>query len=158
MPPSALASWIAGLMRENREALGFLPFESLDGQYLTHGRYVLQHDEAGRRVGYLLHGAPRLGRTLAVAQHCIADERRRHGYGEAALGVLLERAERAGASAVTVRCAAELESLAFWQQQGFVVRDVVPGGERRGRLIVRLWRPLTLPLLERLRRAEVAHG
>lgn len=150
MGRSELTHWIAGLMREHSDALGFLPYESLEGQYLRHGRYVLQHDEAGRRVGYLLHGKPQYGRSLNVAQHCVQHERQRHGYGEAALRALIDRAERAGCSAVTARVGTDLEALGFWLAQGFEVRDVVAGGERRGRQIARLVYPLALPLLERL--------
>jgi L-amino acid N-acyltransferase YncA len=141
-----VATWIDGLRRENSEALGFLPLVSLEQQYVANGRYVLQHDERGRRVGYLLHGAPQYGRALNISQHCIQYERRQKGYGEQALKELLDRAERAGVSAISVRCATDLESLHFWQAEGFVLRDVVPGGERRQRQIARLWLPLTTPL------------
>lgn len=133
-------------MRENYEAVGFLPHDSVRDQYLEHGRYVLQADEAGHKVGYLLHGAPATGQPLNVAQHCIQMDRRSHGYGEQALAVLIERAERAGCSAIRVRCATDLESLGFWLGQGFQLINVVPGGARRQRQIARLWLPLALPL------------
>ncbi len=145
-------SWITGLMRENCESVGFLTYESVRDQYVANGRYVLQADEAGRTVGYLLHGAPRVGRSLNVAQHCIEYDRRRHGYGEQALKALIERAERAGASAIRARVATELDALHFWRAQGFQVRDIVPGGARRGRSIARLWLPLHVPLLPEIDR------
>jgi L-amino acid N-acyltransferase YncA len=143
----ALASWIAGLMAENCESVGFIPEPSVDSQYIANGRYVLQLDEAGRRVGYLLHGAPMYGRSLNIAQHCIQGDQRQHGYGEAALNEVIRRAEVAGARAITARCATTLDSLGFWQAMGFHLVDVVPVGKRRGRTIARLYLPLALPLL-----------
>lgn len=135
-------------MRENYDAVGFIPEPTVALQYVAQGRYVLQADEAGRRVGYLLHGAPQTGRALHISQHCIDYDRRRNGYGQAALRELIDRAERAGASAITARVATDLEALAFWQSQGFRVRDVVPGGQKRQREIARIWLPLALPLLD----------
>jgi len=142
------ASWIAGLMRENYEAVGFIPEPTVARQYVANGRYVIQRDEVGRRVGYLLHGSPAYGHSLNVAQHCIQYERRRHGYGEDALSELIARAENAGVSGITARVGTDLEALNFWLSQGFRFRDVVPGGQRRQRSIARLWLPLQLPLLE----------
>ena len=148
MVSEQLVSWIAGLMRENYDAVGFLPFEALRDQYIGHERYVLQSDERGRRVGYLLHGSPQAGRSLNVAQHCIQVDRRQNGYGEQALKILIDRAERAGCTAIYVRCATDLESLGFWRGQGFELRDIVSGGKRRNRTIARLWLPLTRPLFD----------
>ena len=121
-----VASWIAGLMRENYDAVGFIPEPTVDRQYVALGRYVLQEDEAGRLTGYLLHAAPAYGHPLSVAQHCIQYDRRRHGYGEAALRDLIARAEAIGASCVTARVATDLDALGFWLSQGFEVRDIVP--------------------------------
>lgn len=143
-----LTSWIAGLMRENYEAVGFLPYVSVEQQYVANGRYVLQQDERGRRVGYLLHGAPEYGRSLNVAQHCIQYDSRTRGYGEQALATLVERAERAGCAGIRARCATDLESVGFWLAQGFELREVIPGGRSRDRRIARLFLPLHAPLLE----------
>jgi GNAT superfamily N-acetyltransferase len=141
-------SWIAGLMRENYDAVGFIPEPTVERQYITQGRYVLQHDEAGRRVGYLLHSEPTYGRPLTIAQHCIEFDRQRHGYGEQALRELIERAESVHASCITARVGTDLEALHFWLAEGFQVREIVPGGQKRQRSIARLWLPLSLPLIE----------
>jgi GNAT superfamily N-acetyltransferase len=140
------ASWIAGLMRENYDAVGFIPEPCLERQYVRHDRYVLQEDEAGRRVGYLLHGAPHYGQPLSVAQHCIQIERRRHGYGEDTLAELIRRADVAGASCITARVATDLDALDFWLSQGFEILGIVPGGSKRQRSIARIWLPLALPM------------
>jgi len=68
------------------------------------------------------------------------------GYGETALDTLRYRAEQAGAAGIIVRVATELPALEFWHAQGFVLRSIIPGGTRRGRLIARLWLPLLLPM------------
>ncbi len=39
-------------------------------------------------------------------------------------------------------------SLGFWLSHGFRLRDVVLGGERRGRRIARLFLPICSPLLD----------
>ena len=143
-----VASWIAGLMRENYEAVGFIPEPAIQSQYVANERYVLAMDERSRRVGYILHGKPQYGRSLNIAQHCIQDELRRNGNGERALRHLVERARSVDVSVITVRCATDLESLGFWTAQGFELRDIVPGGQRRGRSIARLWLPISAPLFE----------
>ena len=143
-----VASWIAGLMAENYEAVGFIPEPAVERQYLWQQRYILQANERGRPVGYLLHGVMSYGRTMSIAQHCIQVDSRLKGYGEATVSELVSRAERAGVAAITARCATDLPSLTFWLDQGFVVRNIAPGGNRRGRHIACIWLPLTLPLLE----------
>lgn len=145
-----LTTWIAGLMRENHESLGFIPQTTVESRYLREQRYVLQADEAGRRVGYLLHGSLRYGQPASIAQHCIQFDRQRHGYGEQALQELVARAEAANASAITCRVATDLDALPFWLAEGFEVIEVVPGGKKRDRKIARLWRPLALPLFDDL--------
>lgn len=142
------ASWIAGLMRANSDALGFVPLPTLEHQYIQAGRYILQRDERGCRVGYLLHGAARAGCPLVITQHCIDGDHRLHGYGDVALRTLIQRATQAGASSIRLRCALDNESLAFWQAEGFVLADIIPGGQARQRQIVRLWLPLDLPLFK----------
>lgn len=133
-------------MRENYEAIGFIPLPTIIHRYVARDRYVLQHDERGRRIGYLLYGAFQYGRPVTIAQHCIQYDSRLHGYGEGALNTLIDRASHAGVSAVLLRCATDLEALHFWRAQGFSLIEAVPGGKQRGRTIARLWLPLALPL------------
>ena len=135
-------------MRENYDAVGFIPEPTVDRQYIQRGRYVLQADERGRRVGYLLHGKPMNGSPLVISQHCIQGESRLRGYGEAAVAEVRSRAQRVGASCITARCATDLPSLAFWRDQGFLLRRLVEGGRRRERVIAEIWLPLAMPLFE----------
>ena len=144
------ASWIAGLMRENYEAVGFIPEPTIMHRYMRLGRFVLQTNERGNPCGYLLHGAIQCGRSLSITQHCIQYESRLHGYGESAIATIVLRAERAGVSAITLRCATDLDALMFWQSQGFAIRNIAPGGKQRQREIACMVRLLMLPLLSEL--------
>jgi len=141
-----ITTWITGLMRENYDAVGFIPEPSIKFQYIKNSRYVLQCDETGKRVGYLLHGKIQLARSCVVSQHCIQYEKRLKGYGEKAFHILLERAQRIGASSIQLRCADDLPALLFWQNVGFEIMNVVPGGKKRKRMIVCMVYHLSLPL------------
>lgn len=136
-------SWIAGLMRHNYEAVGFLPESAIEQQYVANGRYVLQADERGRNVGYLLHGKPTPGAILTVAQHCIETDKRLRGYGQEAFKTLLDRAKIANCRAIKVRCAVDLPSNAFWREMGLEIVSVQSGGKHRQRdinvMLLDLW-------------------
>jgi hypothetical protein len=128
-------SWIEGLMKANYEAVGFIPNTTLYEDYIVTERYILQTDERGRRVGYLLHGKPRPGGLLVVSQHCIDMDKRLHGYGEAAFRELMERAKIANCRGIKLRCAEDLESNAFWQSQGLELASVQHPENTRHRAI-----------------------
>jgi GNAT superfamily N-acetyltransferase len=128
-------SWIAGLMRHNYEAVGFIPAPTVATQYVQQGRYVLQTDERGRRVGYLLHGKPTPGGILTVAQHCIDLDWRLRGYGEAAFDQVVARARAANCRGLKVRCAATLPSTEFWQAMGLALAKVTHPTNYRQRAV-----------------------
>lgn len=133
-------------MRENYEAVSFIPEPSVRERYLRLNRYVLQLDERGNAVGYLLHGAILMGRPCVISQHVIQYEKRLRGYGEIAFRVLLERCQRGGSSSIHLRCAEDLPSVIFWQSVGFRVRGVVDQHNTRKRLIIEMNYPLDLPM------------
>lgn len=142
-----IANWIAGLMSENTDALGFIPLPTLQYGFVAKHRYILQADERGNSVGYLLHGPVHFGCPVYINQHCIQYEKRLRGYGERAFQELLNRAQQRQASVIRLRCADDLSALQFWQQMGFTILRVVPGGKRRNRMIVEMFFPLNLPLI-----------
>ena len=144
-------SWIAGLMRTNYSALGFIPDTTLAQRYIAKNRYILQTDERGRRVGYLLHGAIHCASPVVISQVMIDYDKRLRGYGETAVNELLRRAEIGGASSIKLRCAADLPAVHFWQSCGFKVVGVEPGGKSRNRQIVCFVRLLRLPLISTVR-------
>lgn len=139
--------FIAGLMRENYEAVGFIPEPTVRHRYVAREQAIIQTDERGKRVGYLLHGAVRPGRDVVVTQHCIDIDKRLRGYGEQAVAELLRRAEARGVRAVRLRCAEGLPSLTFWEAMGFAVTRARDEGNVRNRLIYELRKDLWVPLL-----------
>lgn len=139
--------WICGLMRHNYDALGFIPAPTVHHRYVAEQRYILQADERGRNVGYLLHGALRRSRPCVISQHCIDYDYRNRHYGMVAFRRFLERCQRAGCSSIHLRVAEDLPALEFWRACGFQIQGVVPGGQSRARVIVEMTMPLDLPLL-----------
>jgi hypothetical protein len=137
------ASWINGLMALNREAIGFIPDTTVQQRYIALDRYVLQCDERGNPVGYLLHGALHPGGVLIISQHVIEDDKRLRGYGEAAFGTVLDRAQYAGCKQIRLHCAEELPANAFWVAMGFQCTRVLHPNNRRQRavnvLLLDLW-------------------
>jgi hypothetical protein len=132
-------AFICGLMRENYEAVGFLPNTVIRQRYISLGRYVLQTDERGRKIGYLLHGKPTPGGLLTVAQHAIDYDRRLNGHGQAAFETLLDRAKHANCRAIRVRCAADLPANSFWQSMGLDLVGIQHVANKRKRAINILW-------------------
>ncbi len=140
-------SWIVGLMKTESETVGFIPSTSVKYQYISKGRYILQRDHRGRRIGYILHGAIKYGQTIVISQAVIDYDKRLKGYGEKAVNELIHKAQSIGASSITLRCASDLPAICFWRSLGFQVIDVFPGGKSRNRMIVKFVRLLPLPLL-----------
>lgn len=138
-----VTSWIAGLMRQNTDAVGFIPYAGLERDYVNKGRYIIQRDERGHGVGYLLHGKPTFGGILVVTQHVIELDRQLHGYGAQTFDTLIERAKQANCRAIRVRCAADLPSNEFWRAMGLEVTNVKRVANRRQRdinvMMLDLW-------------------
>lgn len=146
------ASWIGGLMKEMTNAVqpgcfSIIPFQSIEFQYVKNQRYVIQNDEKGKRVGYILHGAIQRGKPLVITQHAIQYEKWLHGYGEKAFNVVLTSAKIGGSSSIWLRCAEDLPAIKFWEMMGFQIHRIEAGGKKRDRTIFVMVRPLYLPLL-----------
>ena len=135
-------------MSHNTDALGFIPEPTVRHRYIAQDRYVLQTDEHGHPVGYLLHGSLRRAHPCVISQHCIDFDARRRHYGVLAFQVFLERCQRAGVSSITLRVADDLPAVQFWQACGFQTKAIVPGGQRRNRIIIEMQLPLDLPLIK----------
>lgn len=118
------ASWIVGLMKTAREEVGFIPEPTVQRQYTDKGRYIMQTNERGVNVGYLLHGAPHPGGILVVSQHLIETDKRMRGYGELAFDELVRRAKYANCRAIKLRCAEELSANEFWLHMGFRITRI----------------------------------
>lgn len=134
-------------MRENYEAVGFIPQTTVANRYVAENQYILQNDERGRAVGYLLYGKLAYAKPVVVSQHCIQYEKRMRGYGQLAFREFLRRCEIAQVSSIHLRVAQDLPAVEFWQSCGFVPAHVVPGGESRNRSIVVMRLALALPFI-----------
>ena len=139
-------SWICGLMRHNTNELGFIPSTTVSSRYIRNGDFIIQSDERGRRIGYILHGPIAFGRVCVISQHCVEIDKRNSGYGQQAVRTLVDRCISAGASSIRLRCAADLPAVHFWQSCGFVITNIVPGGQSRNRMIAEMVLHLDLPL------------
>jgi GNAT superfamily N-acetyltransferase len=142
-------AFVAGLMKQNSNALGFIPTTRLY-KYEADGQIIVQRDTRGREAGYLIHGKPVAGQTLSIAQAVIEYDRRNHGFGELAVLSLFYRARQSNCAAIKLRCADDLAANAFWQSLGFEMTGVLRPMNKRQRAInvytLQLW-----PLLPGLR-------
>jgi len=146
------ANWIGGLMAEMTNQVqpgcfSLIPPTTIRDRYIRLHRYVLQRDERGRAIGYILHGAVNYGQPLIITQHAISYDKWLRGYGQVAFNIVLERAKQASCSSIQLRCAEDLPAVQFWQSLGFEIFSCVPGGKKRNRVIVKMVYPLSLPLL-----------
>lgn len=133
MDPTA---YICGLMRENTNAVGFIPEPAIRGRFVKTGRYILQQDRWGKVVGYLIYGPVSPDGTLRVHQAAIELDKRFKHFGQMAIIELINRARKLGARRVFLRCAEDLEAVVFWHQCGFLATHFSTGGQRRTRTIV----------------------
>jgi hypothetical protein len=123
--------YVESLMRKNYEAVGFLPM-SVAERYLTANQLWLQY-ENNEPCGYLIFGNGHP--TCRVFQCCIqTDARRQHGATQL-INALIQKTELEGYSAISLRCADDLESNKFWEAIGFVFVGQSQGGKARGRKI-----------------------
>lgn len=146
-----LSNWIGGLMAEmtnqvQPRCFSIIPYSTINDRYIRLDRYVLQYDERGNKIGYILHGAIHYGKPLVISQAAIIYEKWAQGYGKAAFDVVLSRAQKSGCPAIWLRCADDLPALQFWQSLGFIPFSAVSGANNR--TIIRLVYPLKLWLFD----------
>lgn len=136
------ADFICGLMRQNTDALGFIPRPTIEQRFIPRGHYILQRDRLRKRIGYLIHGPVHPDGTLYVHQTCIELDRRNRHFATDAIQTLLATATRHGARLIRLRCAADLPAIHFWTALQFSQGETSNGGTRRKRSII----PFQLPL------------
>jgi len=128
-------SYIVGLMRENTDAVGFIPQTTVESRYVREERYIIQADERGKRTGYVLHGKPTAGGVLTIAQAVIDHDFRERGHGRLAVESVIERARFAKVREIVLRCADDLEANVFWRALGFTKINATQPNNRRRRAI-----------------------
>lgn len=134
MHPTA---FIVGLMRENTNELGFIPTPTVQHQFVANDRFILQLNRFRKPIGYLLHGPCHDDGRMYVAQACIQLDKRHRGFGSAVVEQIIRRAAAANATDIFLRCALELDACQFWRSAGFTPVEILPGGRRRRRTIIR---------------------
>jgi len=153
------ADYIIGLMRENTDAVGFIPAPAIRERWARTGNYVLQTTCLGRPRGYLLHGPAKPGRPLHINQACIDYDHRLRGFGLLAVREVLERAEQAGCTSLQLNCATDLAATHFWIAAGFRPIGIRPGGTSRRRTVLLfqlpLHQPRPLPFAAKIRQRTV---
>ena len=126
---------IVGLMRQNTDALGFIPLPDLQARWLALGRFLIAADRRNKPIGYLLHGPRHRDGRMHVNQVCIDYDHRRREHATRLVAALVKRARSAGARRLILRCAADLDAIDFWSSIGAIPTLLSEGGKRRARTI-----------------------
>lgn len=115
--PDQLIHNVKLLMKDNYEAVGFIPEPRLEW-YEARGRIWHQYDE-GVWVGYLLPGPARPAKTCRIWQECIDKSARRFGSGARLYAGFEAFCRNHAVSDISLRCAEGLDSNVFWRAMGF---------------------------------------
>ena len=128
-------SFLRHLQDQNSLALGFLtPAAQL--AYIERGRVTLARDN-GDPVGYFLTST-RARRDVRIFQACVQFDARGLTHGLDMAAQLITEAAHYGSTSISLHCRDGLESNAFWQACGFALKEILPGGHARGR-VVNVW-------------------
>lgn len=139
--PDAL-SWITGLARHETHTLGFIPAASIKRQCIDPGNYCWIQDRHGRHCGFILHGPIRSAQPIHIYQTCVEQDKRLRTYAAQAIRRIWLRGEAAGATGLSVRCAADLPANEFWKALGFQFLQFELGGKSRNRVICSYFLPI----------------
>ena len=136
-------SFIQSLADKNENAVGFIPYSGI-AQYIADGDYILQRDNRGRRVGYVLHGKPQPGGILTVAQLVIEFDYRQRGHAMDTMRELIARANAVNMREIKLTCADDLLAAhELWRAVGFERTRTIPATNTRQRTkgvyILDLW-------------------
>ena len=112
--------FITGLMRENSNELGFIPNTTIESRYIAQNRYILQTNDRGRFVGYLLHGSLQPGKPCVISQAVIDYDYRARHWGTCVIQEFISRCLFIGVSSIHLRVASDMEAVFFWKSLGFV--------------------------------------
>lgn len=134
--------FICGLMRQNTDALGFIPRPTVRDRFVPRGQYLIQLNRFRKPIGYLIHGPLHPDGSVYIHQAVIDLHRRNRHFGNQMVNQLVARATRNSAGLLRLRCASDLDAVAFWTALGFQPKETTPGGHRRRRDVIRFELPL----------------
>lgn len=152
---TTLSSWIAGLMKANSNLVGFIPEPTVQNRYIKKHQLILQHDNLGNKVGFLLHGPVRYAQPVTISQAVIDFDKRWKGYGCVAVNELVNRAVIRNATCVKLRCATNMDAIDFWKTMGFEIVSIDLGENSRKRKVANLIKLLPLQLFKYEAKADV---
>lgn len=113
----------------HRRELGFIPSTSYEAMVAARRLRLAAVDEDP--VGILLVGP--IKRDTRVYQACVQEDARRIYHGSGLLTELVQEATAAGAHRISLWCASDLPSNAFWQACGFARTRSRVKSKRTGR-------------------------
>jgi hypothetical protein len=125
-----MITYVEDLMRENYEAVGFIPKPRLE-HYGRSGQILLE-SENGELCGYLIFGNG--CQRLKVYQACIQHDARRRQHGLSLVGRLIKEASIRRCEMISLWCADDLDANGFWKEAGFMFGTQRKGGKKRDRM------------------------
>jgi GNAT superfamily N-acetyltransferase len=110
------------------------------------GTIIPQIEPGGDLVGFIMHGPCRRARPCVVWQCAVRSDARRLRSATLVVSRLVCHAAAAGCSAVTLRCAADIEAVQFWKANGFEAETVETGVSGRSMIrFLKILQPTLLP-------------
>lgn len=128
--------YVRHLAKKLTDQIGFLPTMQYD-RARREGRLLLQYENS-EPCGFLIHGTTRPGEPCIIYQAAIQTDAQRRKHATVLVLTVEMVATKADCTEIRIRCAADLEAIAFWLSIGYSERARTPGGKRRGRIIVTL--------------------
>src|ERR1035437_8065890 len=105
--------YVESLMRQNYEAVGFIPKPRLE-QYALRGQLLVEN-ENDEPCGYLVFGKTAWP-YLRVYQSVVQYDARRREHGLALVRRLVAIGQERGAAAISLWCADALDANVFWAE------------------------------------------
>jgi len=124
--------FVRRLMKENSEALGFIPLSALEKAY-DESR-LLVYSENNERIGYLLFGPIKNGKDVTIWQICVNEKKRKMGFGKKLFNQFHKLAIETGAKGIRLRCADDLPANYFWKSLSFKLISTISSKSRRRKL------------------------
>jgi len=118
---------------KHRTSLGFLPRPAYSEQAYKGQLWIAVDKESGSACGHLMFG----GRfpKLKVMQCLVYSTSRKQGIGSLLINELISFGEANNYMTISARVAADLKSNKFWEKNGLIIIQQLPGGCSRNRLI-----------------------
>lgn len=138
----SVIDFIISESRKGTHSIGFLPRCTIE-RYRDRGWISICHD-GNEFVGFLVSGRHR--KQWAIYQLWTVNDARRIGVAQRLVMDLEAVARSCGVNSVRARVAVDLESNLFWDAMDYQIKETVPGGRFRNRMIhsrLKIFTPIT---------------